>query len=1094
MSCEKRKRTRKNIKNNCKEKLLVSEGLDLEFREMGYIKKNRSEDVDVWSYVQQQIKQFETNIDSVFRRNTGSYFTDFDLAFDMVESLFEYLPSKKISYIIELTFLEPCVGIGPFVFAFLKKLYLLGASQTCIRKMVYNIYVVDIHNDALVEYFRLLNILLSELWDFQLSETYIQSNISSQGLIFHFASDEPQYIALEDLFPNMTFDIVLTNPPYKIFKADKNKYMDDATTDKTKRRYAQYKTIVQTNFSLAHEGVTNVYKLFLEEILLNYTKQDALIGVLIPNTILSDKTCSLLRKHLLFQNTILEITTMSENSKVVDANQALVSIIVKKEPSTSKMKLFSSYPNKDFIWLDINSIIDSYTHDSIVCLQENELAILNAIRDFPRIKELSFIHNKRGELDLTKHRSSIALSPKKYRLIRGRHVGFFHIKEDPTEWIDEDFVRNSAKKSYIKAPRLVCQQIANLKQERRLIFSYISEDHVVGNSCNFIAIDSNPYDIDLYILLGILNSSVLNWFFKLFSSNNHVNNYEIDSFPIPIESPFLRTIGQLVKHYLHHPDEILWQVIEKQVLFAYGLSSWDLFEDKSKNITYDKSAFQWDAFYSQVKKFLSVTDDKEEKIKKEKIENQKIIEIVCSNMPLELQIQQIYPTLPSSKQVELIDQFKEFRIRIQKEQFDVALFMDLKNFCPKLYFAEVAPLLNEQIDVADVLKNHDISCSFDKKVITLLLQKYQKLSKGYILNHTTFKLSDLDMEMVVSIPPGGNWQNIPQETINKSERLKKIQKTGGRTTLYGRLHYEHPSYTITTYFNRPGNGTYIHPKLNRVLSVREAARLQSFRDSYFFTGNQTAILNQVGNAVPPKLAFHLGMSIQKKIDCSKSLDLFCGAGGFSVGLADSGIKTMIATDCDESACVTFRLNHPHTKVIWGDVSKEDIKNTIIEQAMEHKIDMICGGPPCQGFSYAGKRFIDDPRNQMVFHYLDIVQTLKPKVALVENVEGMLTAQKGQVYKEILSLFSDIGYQAVGRKIWAHHFGVPQKRKRVVIIAVRNDIDVLPNELFPNGIEKDDEWISVYDSLKDLEDIPCSSIAIYQQKPIYDNPYLREIRS
>ena len=99
-----------------------------------------------------------------------------------------------------------------------------------------------------------------------------------------------------------------------------------------------------------------------------------------------------------------------------------------------------------------------------------------------------------------------------------------------------------------------------------------------------------------------------------------------------------------------------------------------------------------------------------------------------------------------------------------------------------------------------------------------------------IHNHITYPLSDLDMQMVVAVPQGGNWKNIPLHIPSK--RLEQIRKSGGRTTLYGRLAWNKPSFTVTTYFNRPGNGTYVHPEQNRVISAREAARLQSFPDNW----------------------------------------------------------------------------------------------------------------------------------------------------------------------------------------------------------------------------------------------------------------------
>ena len=145
-------------------------------------------------------------------------------------------------------------------------------------------------------------------------------------------------------------------------------------------------------------------------------------------------------------------------------------------------------------------------------------------------------------------------------------------------------------------------------------------------------------------------------------------------------------------------------------------------------------------------------------------------------------------------------------------------------------------------------------------------------------NHIAPGLSKLEWEMVQHIPAGGNWQNIP-DTI-PSQRLEQIRRSGGRTTYYGRLEFDKPSYTITTYFNRLGNGCNLHPSQNRIISTREGARLQSFKDSFTFYGSKTSQYKQIGNAVPPLLGRAIAETLKDHLRNLTFVDLFAGLKGF----------------------------------------------------------------------------------------------------------------------------------------------------------------------------------------------------------------------
>lgn len=332
-----------------------------------------------------------------------------------------------------------------------------------------------------------------------------------------------------------------------------------------------------------------------------------------------------------------------------------------------------------------------------------------------------------------------------------------------------------------------------------------------------------------------------------------------------------------------------------------------------------------------------------------------------------------------------------------------------------------------------------------------------------VYNHITYPLSENDLKMVKSVPAGGNWKNIPSNIPSK--RLEQIRRSGGRTTLYGRLSFNKPSYTITTYFHRPGNGTYIHPIYDRVISAREAARFQSFPDSYVFFGSKTSLCKQIGNAVPSLLAFAIAKQIKKKTNTKRVLDLFCGAGGLSIGFKWANYNIIAANDNFKEACDTYRANHKKTLLIEGDITNKDTNYKIIETSKKGKVDIVIGGPPCQGFSHAGKRMIDDPRNFLYKEFVNIVKKIRPKVFLMENVEGLISINGGKTYEEIKDNFKKLGYSIAGHKLHAAMFGVPQKRRRVVIIGT---LKGNPELLFPTTIiANEQDYITTKEAIGDL---------------------------
>lgn len=295
------------------------------------------------------------------------------------------------------------------------------------------------------------------------------------------------------------------------------------------------------------------------------------------------------------------------------------------------------------------------------------------------------------------------------------------------------------------------------------------------------------------------------------------------------------------------------------------------------------------------------------------------------------------------------------------------------------------------------------------------------------------------MIIIKYVPPGGNWKNIPESV--PSQRLAQIRESykagkGSRSTYYGRLCPEMPAYTINTYFNRPGNGCNMHYEQDRTLSQREAARLQTFPDSFKFIGSLNSINNQIGNAVPALLAYQ----IAKEIPFSgQFIDLFCGAGGLALGFVWAGWKPIIANDIDKSAIDTHKENIGG-EAICGDINSEEVFNKIVKAAKEAREKspklplFVLGGPPCQGFSTANtRRGADDMRNWLFKAYAKILNAIKPDGFIFENVRGIINLEGGKFFEmiknELEKSVDDIKVNYVN----SADFGIPQRRERVIIV-------------------------------------------------------------
>ena len=218
------------------------------------------------------------------------------------------------------------------------------------------------------------------------------------------------------------------------------------------------------------------------------------------------------------------------------------------------------------------------------------------------------------------------------------------------------------------------------------------------------------------------------------------------------------------------------------------------------------------------------------------------------------------------------------------------------------------------------------------------------------------------------------------------------------------------------------------------------------------------------------------------------ISLFSGCGGLDLGFERAGFKVPVANEFDPTIFETFKVNHPHTHLIEGDVrqvTKEDISPYI-----SGEVDGIIGGPPCQSWSEAGAlRGIEDARGQLFFDYIRILKEFKPKFFLAENVSGMLANRHSEAVQNIIKLFEEAGYYVTLTLVNAKDYGVAEERKRVFYIGFRKDLKI--DFVFPKGsTEDDDKKITLRDIIWDLQEtaVPSGPKNHHNPEAVNNNEY------
>ena len=180
-------------------------------------------------------------------------------------------------------------------------------------------------------------------------------------------------------------------------------------------------------------------------------------------------------------------------------------------------------------------------------------------------------------------------------------------------------------------------------------------------------------------------------------------------------------------------------------------------------------------------------------------------------------------------------------------------------------------------------------------------------------------------------------------------------------------------------------------------------------------------------------------------DAPTVVSLFAGCGGSSLGYSMAGFRELLAVEWDDNAVETFKLNFPGVPVYHGDIAKLSVEECLSLTGLEPgQLDVLDGSPPCQGLSTAGKRVLDDPRNSLFREYVRLLQGLRPRVFVMENVSGMVKGKMKLVFAEAMRELKASGYKVSARLMNAMYFHVPQSRQRLIFIGVREDVGREPS--------------------------------------------------